>query len=63
MPRKRKSKSPSDIIPASTIGNYYGTVMVCRINGKPHVTVENYNGCEWQPCSEQFYAAFVKEFA
>lgn len=56
-----QKEDPKTLI-KSNVGNYYGSVQVCKLDGKPHICVENWDGWHWQSCSEEFYQAFKKEF-
>lgn len=46
----------------SEIGNYYGSAQVKRDAAGCFMCVENWNGCDWTPISQEFFDAFVKEF-
>ena len=49
------------LIVVGKLGNYYGSLQVCRFDGKPHACVENWDGNNWSPCTEKFYEACKQE--
>lgn len=44
----------------TTVGNVYGCLAVCMIDGAPHWSVESYDGYDWEPCPREVYDAIVK---
>ena len=46
----------------SPLGNYYGSVGVARVDGKPFMLLGDYGDTQGVEISEVFYAEFVKEF-
>lgn len=45
----------------SEYGNCEGGFEVCLIGGQPHACVEDWDGHDWQPCSQILYDTIKAE--